>query len=110
MTFKELTPGQRFRLVSFPKNEWIKTYPVSSDPAKQRSRYNAHTVDLTRRDQIGHSAKVIVPPYGDTTGAKRQKQRYAAYKARCLSAGWDSIAQMETAIINGLVEAPAKPA
>lgn len=109
MTFKDLSAGQRFRLVSFPKNEWIKVEQVPPDMENQRSRYNAHTVDGQRRDQIGHSAKVIVPPYGDTTGAKRQKQRYAAYKTRCLAAGWDSIAQMETAIINGIVEPPSKP-
>lgn len=109
MTFKELSIGQRFRLVSFPKNEWVKVDQVPIDKVAQRSRYNALTVDGLRYDQIGHSAKVALPPYGDTTGAKRQKQRYAAYKAAVVLKGWKSIAEMETAIINGLVEPPAKP-
>ncbi len=45
----------------------------------------------------------------DTTGAKRQQQRYAQLKALLLAAGWGSEAALRTAFLNGAVAIPQKP-
>lgn len=108
MTFKELSIGQRFRQVNHrPDREWIKIEPVAA--TAHSSRYNAQSVDGQRTEQVGHSAKVVVPPYGDTTGAKRQKQRYDQLKALVLASGWKSLAELETAYLNKTVAVPGKP-
>jgi hypothetical protein len=44
----------------------------------------------------------------DTTGAKRQQQRYEQLKALVLAAGWQSRAELDTAFLNGVVAIPKK--
>jgi hypothetical protein len=44
----------------------------------------------------------------DTTGARRQQQRYAQLKALVLAAGWQSRAELDTGFLNGVVAIPKK--
>jgi hypothetical protein len=107
-TFKEIPIGQRFRLARLTRGlEWVKIEPVRRENGSVL--YNASSPDGERYNHIGHSAKVILPPYGDTTQASRQKQRYARLKAAVLAAGWSSIAELETAMLTGAVDVPQKP-
>lgn len=107
MTFKELPIGARFRQANHRSAvEWVKVEPVRTTAS--RAGYNAQTVDGSRSAKVGHSTKVLVPPYGDTTGAKRQQQRYAQLKALVLAAGWQSRAELDTAFLNGAVAIPKK--
>jgi hypothetical protein len=52
---------------------------------------------------------VLVPPYGDTTGAKRQSKRYGDLKPLLLAAGWSSEAALRTGFLNGVVAVPLNP-
>jgi hypothetical protein len=108
MTFKELPIGARFRQVNHqPHTEWVKVEPVSA--TAHRAGYNAQTVDGSRSAKVGHSTKVLVPPYGDTTGAKRQSKRYGDLKPLLLAKGWSSEAALRTAFLNGVVAVPQNP-
>ncbi len=108
MTFKELPIGARFRQANHrPHTEWVKVEPVKA--TADRAGYNAQTVDGSRSAKVGHSTKVLVPPYGDTTGAKRQSKRYQDLKRRILAAGWTSQAALLTAFEKGVVAVPLNP-
>jgi hypothetical protein len=108
MTFKELPIGARFRQANHrPAVEWVKVEPVKATAA--RAGYNAQTVDGSRSAKVGHSTKVLVPPYGDTTGAKRQSKRYGDLKPLLLAAGWSSEAALRTGFLNGVVAVPLNP-
>jgi hypothetical protein len=108
MTFKELPIGARFRQVNHqPHTEWVKVEPVSA--TAHRAGYNAQTVDGSRSAKVGHSTKVLVPPYGDTTGAKRQSKRYGDLKPLLLAKGWSSEAALRTGFLNGVVAVPQNP-
>jgi hypothetical protein len=107
MTFKELPIGARFRQANHhTAAEWVKVEPVRT--TAHRAGYNAQTVDGSRSAKVSHNTKVLVPPYGDTTGAKRQSKRYAQLKALVLAAGWQSRAELDTALLNGVVAIPKK--
>lgn len=110
--FKELPIGARFRLKTGPSREYIKIEPILHESGSVK--YNVRSVGETIHNKygyghFGHNRTVIVPPYGDTTGAPRQKTRYYKFKAVVVDAGWESISEMETAMINGIVAVPRKP-
>jgi len=108
MTFKELSVGQRFRLArGGSQREWVKVEPVTTSP--DHPRYNA-TADSGQTENFGHSAKVLTPPYGDTTQADRQQRRYQRLKTAVQAAGWSSVAELESAMLNGWVAVPQRPA
>ena len=108
MTFKELPIGARFRQANHKTAvEWVKVEPVKATAA--RAGYNAQTVDGSRSAKVSHSTKVLVPPYGDTTGARRQSKRYQDLKRRILAAGWTSQAALLTAFEKGVVAVPLNP-
>lgn len=105
MTFKELPIGQPFRQANHqPQVEWIKT-PLTKTAIR---RYNATTKDGKRFAMVGHRTKVLTPPYGDTTQAKRQQERRQRLKALLLSAGWSSQSELDTAYLTGVVVVPRK--
>jgi hypothetical protein len=109
-TFKEIEIGQRFRLARKQTLERVKIEPIRYESGSVR--HNAEFVDGStsrRYDHIGHAAKVVLPPYGDTTQANRQQKRYYRLKAAVVAAGWQSIAELETAMLDGVVDVPAKP-
>lgn len=109
MTFKELEVGQRFRIARRGGRdvEWVKIEPVRF-PAGH-ILHNAVRVGGDQRMNFGHSTKVFIPPYGDTTQANRQQKRYHRLKTVVQSAGWGSVAELETAYLTGAVAVPQKP-
>lgn len=104
--FKELPTGQRFKLKRWPKYEQIKIETIFTGSG--HVRFNARYIDggYTKH---GHNAEVLLPPYGDTTGAGRQKTRYYDFKKKVLEAGWTSEAAFKTAVNTGVVDLPRKP-
>lgn len=108
MTFKELEIGQHFRrpVGHQPAVEWIKVEPVKA--TAQRAGYNAVSMDCNHAAKFSQTAKVLTPPYGDTTGAKRQQERRQKLKALLLSAGWQSREALDTAFLNGSVAIPRR--
>jgi hypothetical protein len=108
MTFKELPIGARFRQANHhTAAEWVKVEPVRT--TARRAGYNAQTVDGSRSAKVSHNTKVLVPPYGDTTGARRQSKRYSDLKPLLLAAGWSSEAALRTGFLNRVVAVPLNP-
>ena len=108
MTFKELPIGARFRQANHhTAAEWVKMEPVRT--TAHRAGYNAQTVDGSRSAKVSHNTKVLVPPYGDTTGARRQSKRYGDMKPLLLAAGWSSEAALRTGFLNRVVAVPLNP-
>jgi hypothetical protein len=105
--FKELPIGQRFQLERLPKIEWVKIEPILHDSGSLK--YNVRRVDGEMYRAISHSSKVILPPYGDTTKAQRQKKRRSQVKELVTAAGWSSTEELLTAFLDGRVEVPKKP-
>lgn len=107
MTFKELPVGAVFRVVRDTRRqvEWTKIEPIFFDAG--HIQYNA--MSERGRHKFGHSTKILVPPYDVQSGADKQQRRYQQLKARVIDAGWQSIAEMETAMIHDVVEVPRKP-
>lgn len=107
MTFNDLPVGAKFRILRDSKRqvEWTKIEPILFDAG--HVRYNA----MSERGghKFGHATKVAIPPYDVQTGADKQQRRYQLLKEAVQAAGWKSIAEMETAIIRGIVKVPLKP-
>jgi len=107
MTFKDLPVGAAFRVARDTRRqvEWTKIEPIYFDAG--HVQYNA--TSARGRHKFGHSTKVLVSPYDVQSGADKQKRRYQQLKERVMAAGWQSIAEMETAMIHDVVAVPRKP-
>lgn len=98
-TFKELPIGQEFRLARSPKEVWRKTAPTRTETAY----YNA--TSLRRTSFMGHSAKVLLPPYEIPA---KKPNLYDKFAAQVRAAGWASAAEYYHAVVDGKVRLPKK--
>ena len=105
-TFKDLTIGAKFRVPKDSRQtEWTKIEPILFEAG--HVQYNATSVRGGRK--FGHATKVIVPPYDVQSNAEKQQHRYQRLKVIVQAAGWKSLAELETAYLNGSATVPTKP-